>query len=117
MEALKNTAPDTFDDIAYQMYSPYLRGGELKAQEFTYYDPQTELKHLVRSIGLARTTTQARANKAKKEVLIGTVSNNYGYKLQANALSPIKIVILLYSQGWFLTQVQVPSVIQTALKH
>ncbi|HCG6550108.1 hypothetical protein [Vibrio parahaemolyticus] len=66
LEALKNTAPDTFDDIAYQMYSPYLRGGELKAQEFTYYDPQTELKHLVRSIGLARTTTQARANKAKK---------------------------------------------------
>ncbi|MCS6116136.1 MULTISPECIES: hypothetical protein [Shewanella] len=65
-DTLKSTAPHTFDDIASQMYSPYLRGGELKAQEFTYYDPQTELKHLVRSIRLAKSTTHAKAKKVKK---------------------------------------------------
>lgn len=65
-DTLKRTAPDTFDNIAYQMYSPYLRGGELKAQEFTYYDPQTELKHLVMSIRLAKSTTHAKAKSAKK---------------------------------------------------
>ncbi len=65
-DALKSTASDTFDDIAYLMYSPYLRGGELKAQTFTYYDPQTELKHLVRAIGLTKSKTQARAKTVKK---------------------------------------------------
>ncbi|NVO59083.1 hypothetical protein [Photobacterium damselae] len=63
---MKSTASDTFDDIAYLMYSPYLRGGELKAQTFTYYDPQTELKHLVRAIGLTKNKTQARAETVKK---------------------------------------------------
>ena len=66
LDILKSTAPDTFDDIACLMYSPYLRGAELKAQVFTYYDPQTELKHLVRGIGLTKCRTQARVKSAKK---------------------------------------------------
>lgn len=65
-DSLKNTAPDTFDDIAELMHSPYLRSGELKAQTFTYYDPQIELKHLIRSVGLAMSSAQTRTKKSKK---------------------------------------------------
>lgn len=66
LDSLKRTAPDTFDDIAYGMYSPYLRNDELKAQTFTYYDPQIELKHLVRAVGLTKRNTQTKTETLKK---------------------------------------------------
>ncbi len=66
LDSLKHAAPDTFDDIASDMYSPYLRTGELKAVEYTYTDPQLELKYLHDAIRLARSKTEARSRAAKK---------------------------------------------------
>lgn len=65
LEQLKNIAPDTFDDVASTMYDPYLRGGELKARTFEYYDPQIELKHLLRAVQLAKSKTLNKSKKAR----------------------------------------------------
>lgn len=66
LNSLKNTAPDIFDDIAEQMYNPYLRTGKLKPQEFEYHPPQMELQHLLRAVNLTTGQTQQKKQLSKK---------------------------------------------------
>lgn len=78
IDSLNHTAPDTFDDIAQDMYSPYLRTGEFKAQTFTYHDPQIELKHLHRAVGLTKMKRQAKAKLAK----LAKKRGNYWHRIE-----------------------------------
>ncbi|WP_045382881.1 hypothetical protein [Vibrio campbellii] len=65
-ESLKKTAPNTFDEIAYLMHSPYVRSGEFKTNTFTYYDPQIELNHLTRAVSITKSDVQKKGRAAKK---------------------------------------------------